>query len=223
MTKAADLNLFINGVLIEQVTHVKLLGVMLDNTLSWSKHIDYIVSTMGKGIAVARKCSAFIPSSLLKDVVQSLVLSHLEYCPMVWSSALEKHLKNLQMVQNRAARLVLHYQFQTNVNDMHRKLSWLPVKVKLHLRLLVYFYKVFKYHTPCFFFEKLVYVGLRHDYKTRQVSKDQLFLPYPRTNLMKKTVLYRGSVTWNMVPINIRKSNCTYVFRRKCEDMLINM
>ncbi len=152
-TKAADLNLFINGVLIEQVTHVKLLGVMLDNTLSWSKHIDYIVSTMGKGIAVARKCSAFIPSSLLKDVVQSLVLSHLEYCP--------------------------------------RKLSWLPVKVKLHLRLLVYFYKVFKFHTPCFFFEKLVYVGLRHDYKTRQVSKDQLFLPYPRTNLMKKTVLIK--------------------------------
>ncbi len=67
-----------------------------------------------------------------------------------------------------------------------------------------------------FFFEKLVYVGLRHDYKTRQVSKDQLFLPYPQTNLMKKTVLYRGSVAWIMVPINIRKSNCTYVFQRKC-------
>ncbi len=131
MTKAADLNLFINGVPIEQVTHVKLLGVMLDNTLSWSKHIDNIVS-VGKGIAVARKCSAFIPSSLLKDVVQSLVLSHLEYCPMVWSSALEKHLKKLQMVQNRAARLVLLYQFRANVSDMHRKLSWLPVKVKLH-------------------------------------------------------------------------------------------
>ncbi len=106
---------------------------------------------------------------------------------------------------------------------MHRKLLWLPVKVQLHLRLLVYFYKVFKYHTPCFFFEKLVYVGLRHDYKTRQVSRDQLFLLCPRTNLMKKTVLYRGSVAWNMVPIDIRKSNCTYVFRTKCEDVLMNM
>ncbi len=96
MTKVADLNLFINGAPIEQVTHVKLLRVMLDNTLSWSKNIDYIVNTMGKCIAVTRKCSAFIPSSFLKDVVQSLVLSHLEYCSMVWSSASEKHLKNLQ-------------------------------------------------------------------------------------------------------------------------------
>ncbi len=72
-----NLNLFINGVPIEQVTVLGVvLGVMLGNTLSWSKHIDNIVSTMGKGIAVARKCSAFIPSSPLKDVVQSLVLSH---------------------------------------------------------------------------------------------------------------------------------------------------
>ncbi len=53
MTKAAHLNLFITGVPVEQVTHVKLLGVMLDNTLSWSKHIDNIVSTMGKGMVVA--------------------------------------------------------------------------------------------------------------------------------------------------------------------------
>ncbi len=61
------------------------------------------------------------------------------------------------------------------------------MKVKLHLRLLVYFYKVFKYHTPCIFFERLVYEGLRHGYKTCQVSKDQLSL----TNLMKKITLSR--------------------------------
>ncbi len=65
----------------------------------------------------------------------------------------------------RAARLSASLSVSGPCNDMHRKLSWLPVKVKLHLRLLVYLYKVFKYHTPCFFFEKLVYVGLRHDYK----------------------------------------------------------
>lgn len=223
ISRAADLNLFIDGTPVEQVTDVTLLGVILDNTLSWSKHIDHIVSSMGKGIAVARKCSAFISSLVLKDVVQSIVLSHLEYCPIIWSSASEKHLKKLQIVQNRAARLVLHYQFQASVADMHRKLSWLLVKDKLHLRVLVYFYKVIKYHTPCFFFEKLVYVGFRHDHKTRQVSKSQLFLPCPQSNLLKKTVFYRGSAAWNVVPINIRKSNSTHVFKRNCVNMLLKV
>ncbi len=48
ITKPADLNLFIDGMPVEQVTNVKLLGVKLDHMLSWSEHRDYIVSTMGK-------------------------------------------------------------------------------------------------------------------------------------------------------------------------------
>jgi len=78
-----------------------------------------------------------------------------------------------------ADRLVLHYSFQANVIDMHRTLSRLLVKDKLHLRMLVYFYKVIKYHTPCFFSEKLVNVGFRHDFGTCQASKAQLFLACP--------------------------------------------
>jgi len=86
---------------------------------------------------------------------------------------------NFQVAQNRAARLMLYYSFQVNVIDMHRTLSWLLVKDKLHLRMLVYFYKVIKYHTPCFFSEKLVNVGFRHDFGTCQASKAQLFLACP--------------------------------------------
>ncbi len=51
MTKAAYLNFFITGVPVEQVTHVKLLGGMLDNMLSWSKHIDkYYGKRYGGGL-----------------------------------------------------------------------------------------------------------------------------------------------------------------------------
>jgi len=102
---------------------------------------------------------------------------------------------NFQVAQNRAARLMLYYSFQANVIDMHRTLSWLLVKDKLHLRMLVYFYKVIKYHTPCFFSEKLVNVGFRHDFGTCQASKAQLFLACPHISLIKKKkkpVLYRG-------------------------------
>ncbi len=95
---------------------------------------------------------------------------------MVWSSSSEKHLKKeLQLVQNREARLVLCYPFQANVSDMHRKLSWLLVKVKLHLPLLVYFHKVFKYHTPCSLFENIMYMWDSDMIIKHQVSKAHLF------------------------------------------------
>lgn len=56
----------------------------LDNWLFWSDQIDYIVSIMGKDAAISRKCSVRVPSSVVIDVVRSLILSHVEGCPVIW-------------------------------------------------------------------------------------------------------------------------------------------
>ena len=96
-------NLVMNGVAVEQVEDTKLLGVTLDCKLSWSKHIDSMVAKMGRGLAVIKRCSAFLTPHSTKQVLQPLVLSHLDYCPVIWSGAAKKVLKKRQLVQNRAA------------------------------------------------------------------------------------------------------------------------
>ena len=58
LANATALDLLVDDTSVEQVTKVKLLGVKLDNLLSWSDQIDYIVSKMGRGVAISRKCSA---------------------------------------------------------------------------------------------------------------------------------------------------------------------
>lgn len=65
------------------------------------------------------------------DVVWPLVLSHLEDCPVIWSSAAEKNQrKKIEITQNRAARLLLYCSFPANVCEMHKQLSWLTVEAK---------------------------------------------------------------------------------------------
>lgn len=68
---------------LEQVQPVRLLGVMVDLHLSWSPHINHVISQMGKASAVVRMCSYFVTSMIIKQVVQSLVFSHLEYCSII--------------------------------------------------------------------------------------------------------------------------------------------
>jgi hypothetical protein len=60
------------------VKKTKLQGIMLDAALSWSEHIDNIAIKIGKVIAVPRKCSEYVTSSILNHVIQSLVLSHIK-------------------------------------------------------------------------------------------------------------------------------------------------
>lgn len=71
------LDLMLCNSTVQQVESAKLLGVMLDCTLSWSHHINYIVTKMGRAVGISRKCASLVARPLLCQIVQSLVLCHL--------------------------------------------------------------------------------------------------------------------------------------------------
>lgn len=93
-------NLLSGDTLIEQVEETKLLGIIVDSKLSWNSQINQILQKMGRSMAIIRQCSKFIPCWTTKQLVQSLVLSHLDYASVVWSNT---NLHRLQVAQNKAA------------------------------------------------------------------------------------------------------------------------
>jgi hypothetical protein len=101
----------------------------VDGQLSWASHIDKAVVRMGRGMYIIKICSAFFDTSTVL-VVQDLVLFHLYYCPVTWSSAAEKDLAKLQLAQNRVAHLAFNCTCITNISNMHASLSWLKVDEK---------------------------------------------------------------------------------------------
>ena len=99
-----------NNVEIEQVEVTKLLGVTLDCKLSWSKHFDTTVTKMGRSLSIIKRYSAFLTTLSTRQVLQALVLMHLDYCSVVWSGATKRDLGKLQLAHNREGRLaVLKY------------------------------------------------------------------------------------------------------------------
>ena len=87
-----QLNLVINYVEIEQVEVTKLLEVTLDCKLSWSKHID--ATKMGS-MSIIKCCSTFLTALSTRQVLQAQVLSHLDYCSVMWSGASKRDLGKL--------------------------------------------------------------------------------------------------------------------------------
>ena len=132
----------------------------------------------------------------------------------MWSNATQTELRKLQIAQNRAARVVLHCSFYTNVKEMHRRLSWPMVETKLQVAFLMFMHKVLTDGEPKFFSDKLRFRGSCHNYITRQVTSGDLDVPKHKhnNNCIKRTVAYRGVKTWNLLPLNIRdiKSNILF-------------
>lgn len=220
--KPCNLNLIIDTSVVEQVSQTKLLGVKLDSQLSWADQIDHIVSKMAKGIAFSRRCSVYCPPLVMKTVVQSLVLSHLGYCPVIWSSAAQGHLKKLQIVQNRAARVALGCSFRSSVDKMHTCLGWLKVEDKLNISLLCYMHNALFKNNPKSFVDKLVFSGYCHGHVTRQVSSGVLVVPSARSNCMTRTVLVRSSSAWNKLDLRTRHISNICNFKKTLKQIIIN-
>lgn len=209
------INIQVNGQNVQQVKKVKLLGLWLDSTLSWSDHINKVVVKMGRAVAVVRKCAQFLKLQLFSRVVCTLVLCHLDYCSVVWSSASSSHLKKLQVAQNKAARLVLGCSSRTSVAEMHERLAWLVVKHRLFVNMLVYFHRIINIRIPKFLYDNIIYCSDMHSHYTRGVNSRQISLPLPKSDSMKKTVFYRSIVFWNNLPVGVREIKGKTGFKKR--------
>lgn len=152
--------------------------------------------------------------------LHSLVFCHLMYCPFIWAVAAKKDIHKLQMVQNRAARLALQCSIRTNTAYMHSRLSWFSVETQLHFCLLMFFRKVVFNQTPVYFFNQLQYTFNRHNHNTRNASLGQLIPPTPRTNLLKRTVIYLAITAWNLLPPRLTHMSNNLSFKKQLKAHL---
>lgn len=111
-----QLRLSIQGIKLDQVKQIRFLGITLDQRLSCSLHINNIVKKMNEGITISKMCSTVVSQENMRSVVESLVLSHLDYCSVIWSTANKTHLKKLQVFKKKAARIVHRCEPATGVN-----------------------------------------------------------------------------------------------------------
>ena len=215
------LSLSLKGAAMEQVKEVKLLGVTIDETLSWSTQINNTVVRMINGIYAIRRSAHMLTNTTIRLVIQSLVLSNLDYCPVIWSSASKQELSKLQLAQNRAARLALHCSVRSSVDVMHARLSWMRVDERLACSLILFLNNVYSSQKPVSLSLQLSPANERHGYNTRQALSGHFTFPLPRTNALKKTVMYRAIAYWNVLPsyVTLTRNKCD--FKRKLKAAII--
>ena len=200
---------------IEQVEDTKLLGITLDSKLTWSKQVDQTVAAIGRSLSVIKRCAKYIPQQCIPQIVQTLALTHLDYCPMVWSNAAKKDLLKLQLVQNRAARIALSCPKRTNTNKMHSTLGWPSVEDRLHISLLSFVKGIILSRVPAVLYGQLEFSSDVHTYNTRHSSQGLFTLPISKSNSMQHTVMYRAMNKIHSLPLDIIQTKSKSHFKRK--------
>lgn len=214
------LNVKIDDKEIEQVTEVKLLGVLIDSRMTWTSHINEMVKKMGRGMAAIKYCRKYLPGYLVKQLMQAIVLSQMDYCSVVWSNTSENNLNKLQVVLNKAARIVLNCSYRTRVSEMLNTLNWLSVKDRLYYTLLCFVRSVIMKKCPATLFNFFVFSSSTHTYSTRHSVEERFLLPAYKTGAGQRTLHYRGMLAWNSLPNFLIKENIDKSFKTKLKLFL---
>ena len=134
-------NLNLDGIEVELSNEVKILGVIFDEALSFNAQISSVVRACNfalHGIQVARE---FLPRDVLISTVTHEVLTRLDYCNSLYISLPKYQLRRLQVVMNRAARLVFGLPRREHITPYLRRLHWLPVGPRIDYKIILLAHK----------------------------------------------------------------------------------
>ena len=120
-----QINIETDAKLITKVKEAKSLGVIIDEHLSWSNHIDALSKKISSATGALKRIRPFISEHTALQIYQALILPHFDYCSSVWGDCNLTLSDKLQKLQNRAARAITRSNDDTSASFLFK-----PVKLR---------------------------------------------------------------------------------------------
>ena len=170
--------MYVLGVIRSRVGDTKILGVYIDESLTWSKHIEEISQMITAGISALKRLGDFASRDVLVSDFNALIMPHFDYRCEVWDSLGSILAERLQKLHSRCARVIMRYKNEAGQSELAlRHLGW---SLKSERRFDIKATQMFK---------------VLHDLAPARLS-----------NIFRKSFNYNGARVWNSLPNEIR--NC---------------
>lgn len=131
---------------LEEISHDKYLGVILDNKLSFNQHVDAISNKATRLLNLCRRNLAFCSQEIKTNAYKSLIRPHLEYASPAWNPYTSRNIDKIEAIQRRAARFALgYYTYGPDAqltNKITNQLKWQSLQHRRTLYDLSIFYKI---------------------------------------------------------------------------------
>ena len=210
----------IDGFTIKRTKVVKYLGLVVDDALTWSQHIDYISTKIARGVGILKRTRSFLPKQSLLTLYQSMTEPYFNYFSIMWGKCNETLLDRLQTLQNRAARVIANVSYEAaDHNSLLCDYGWLNVHNLILLDLGVFMYKTQKGLAPDVLHDLYHSVTELHSYNTRSANKGNLQIPL--TNLRAGDKAISGARIWNDTLNSVKQAQSLDVFKRVLKEYLI--
>ena len=146
------------------------------------------------------------------------VIPVIDFCLNVWGHAADSHMHRLQVLQNRAGRIILGVDFDTSTRLIHSELGWLTIRQRLFYQTCTLMFKVFNGGAPSYL-NTFEYTD--SNYSLRSISAENLLVPRPKMESFRNSFSYSGAYAWNQLPSNIKNAQNVSVFKKMLKQHIL--
>jgi hypothetical protein len=153
-------------------------------------------------------------------VYMAVIAPHIEYCSTIVYILNEEKINKLQVLQNRAMRVILGCDRRTRIATMLEALPWImTVKQRLNYNALVFIFRTKMGLLPDYLTNRIQYAGQVHGYSLRNPNRFRL--PKYSKRMSQNSLFYKGLKTYDEMDNEIKNETNLNSFKRKCKIYVI--
>jgi hypothetical protein len=222
VTQYQNISITLNNVPLQRSNCTKLLGVHIDEHLTFNEHVSQIKSRTASKIGILHRLRRTLPTDSLKTIYITTIQSIFEYCITLWGPSSSTNITAVQRIQNRCARAVTGvFDYNVSVSSMVKDLGWMTIKQRLFYFTCCLMFKSLNGLAPNYLASAFHYVSNSHIYPTRAASNNDLALPRPNTTIFTHSFSYNGAQVWNSLPVSIRSVDSLSVFKDSLKHYIL--
>jgi hypothetical protein len=209
------LNIRFNGTIIERVEHTKLLGLEIDETLSFSYHIYQLQKKIVSFIFALKRIRSLISDKTALTLYFAYIHSRLSYMNVIWATIPKYLMDSIEIIQRKALRIVLCKERLCSRTELYSE-KILPVSVQCKLSAAILTFKIINNTAKTNVL--IEYANQRHGHATRNANN--IVIQRTATQLGAANFFIRAFSEFNAIPPEIKKFVSLNLFKSHYREHL---
>ena len=205
--------LYLNNEKLDRVSYYKYLGVYMDSTLTFNKHIDNTRKLIGHKLYLLSRIRRYVDEYTSICIFKSMIAPILDYGDIIYAGTSSCNLDKLQSLQNRGLRICTNENYYIPKILLHQRCLVPNLKTRRTYNLRKYMYKQ----------QDNVDIVVNRNIQTRRHDAIVYETSIPLLEKYKKGAIYRGIQEWNNLTVDTRNIDSFQKFRTVQKKWMYDM
>lgn len=182
---------------------VRNLGLIMDHNLRFAGHVSRCLSRAYLNLRMIYQCRAYLNKYNRQLLCESLVLSHMNFCDVVYGPCLTVFdVNRVQKLQNCCLRYIHGIRKYEPITHTLKLTGWLSMKHRRQLHSSILYFNVIKNATPLDLYSRIKLRSSVHCVNVR--SREDISIPMHRTSLFERAFSYQVPKIMNELKFDYR-------------------